>query len=119
MLNEKGQIALEAVCSELREVPDGYDQSEWGVNSKLSCSTPSCVAGYIVATMKCAQAGYERRIQKAEGEATRADHENAIRDAATETLGLKATPRLFDPQWPREWIKRAGGTTEHAVLPHI
>ena len=119
MLSEKGQIALDAVCCQLRTDPESYEQGEWGAGNEPDCDTPACVAGHIVATMKSAKAGYRRRLDELGGTATKTERDDAIRDAATETLGLKETPRLFEPQWPREWLERAGGTPEHPLIRKI
>ena len=119
MLNQKGLLALDAVCCQLEAEPASYEQGEWGADDKPSCDTPGCVAGHIVATIKSANARYKRRIAELKGTATKTDHENAIQDAATEALGLKETPRLFEPEWPCQWIEKAGGTTEHWILPDI
>ena len=119
MLSQEGQIALDAVCCQLRADPESYEQSQWGAGGKPNCDTPVCVAGHIVATIKSADAGYKRRLGELDSTATRTQQKNAIRDAATEALGLKETPRLFEPQWPREWLERAGSRPEHAMFREI
>ena len=119
MLSQEGQIALDAVCSQLRADPESYEQSQWGAGRKPNCDTPVCVAAHIVATIKSAHAGYKRRLGELDSRATRSEQSKAIRDAATEALGLNETPRLFEPQWPREWLERAGSTPEHAMFREI
>ena len=119
MLSEDGHIALDTVCGRLHDDPESYEQAAWGTGGRPDCNTPGCVAGQIVATMKSANAGYKRRIKELGRTATRTEHEDAIRDAATDALGLDRTPRLFEPEWPREWIERAGGQAEHATLRDI
>ena len=112
-------IALDAVRSRLEEKPDGYEQATWGNNEEPSCETPGCIAGHIVATVKDAQKGYRRRIQGLKDGGTTSEHEDAIRDAATEALGLDKTPRLFEPTWPIKWFEKAGYSTKDVLLPRI
>ena len=76
---------------------------------------PRAVHGHLrdwFAAHRRAGRGVERRLRALEGTATRTERGNAIRDAATETLGFKETPRLFELDWPREVPElRAQGTT--------
>ena len=119
MLNEQGHIALEAVCFALGSNPESYDQSAWGSGGKLECNSPECIAGHIVSAMTKGHAAYARKLRMIEGVPTSTDVENAIRDAATETLGLTAVPRLFEPEWPREWLEQGGGIPEHPGFREI
>ena len=119
MLDEQGCIALEAVCFQLGSNPESYEQSAWGNGCEPDCNSPECIAGHIVSTMTKGHAAYERKLRMIEGVPTSTDVENAIRDAATETLGLTAVPRLFEPEWPREWLEQAGCIPEHPEFREI
>ena len=113
MLDEQGCIALEAVCCELGSNPESYEQSAWGRGGKPDCNSPECIAGHIVYTTTKGQDAYARKLCMIEGVPTSTDVQNAIRDAATETLGLSAVPRLFEPEWPKQWLEQGGGIPEH------
>lgn len=107
--NEKAQFALDAVCCEIRADPEGYDQGSWG-NGAPDCETPGCIAGYLVATTSTGREAYERLTKgmgpdDGTGNGERGD---ALRQAATEALGLEQPPRLFEPDWPTEWLEAAG-----------
>ena len=104
--NEKALIAVDAVCCHLRNDPGSYDQGDWG-NGTPDCETPGCIAGHLVAATKIGREGYERRTRSRGADASDTQRGDAIRKAATEALGLEETPRLFEPEWPREWLNAA------------
>lgn len=102
--NETTSSALEAVCDHLQANPDTYDQAAWG-NGIPSCNTPGCIAGHVVAATKKGHEAY-RRLTSRPG-ITEDERRDAVRAAATEGLGLEKTPRLFEPEWPRNWFTTA------------
>ena len=115
MLNEQAEAALEIVEARLERDPESYDQGEWG-NTVPDCETPGCIAGHIVAGVDSARKGYERRLKRMVDRTDPTAREHAIRDAATEALGLKTAPRLFESQWPPVWIEKAGGEVHPIAL---
>lgn len=104
--NEKALSALDAVCCHLRADPGSYDQGDWG-NGTPDCETPGCVAGYLVAVTRAGREAYERLTKPLGPNASDTQRGDAVREAATEALGLDETPRLFEPDWPREWLEAA------------
>ena len=117
MLKEQTQAALEIVPARLERDPESYDQGEWG-NTEPDCKTPGCIAGHIVAGVDSARKGYQRRLKAMADPTDSRARENAIRDAATDALGLETAPRLFEPQWPAQWIEKTGGEV-HAIIFEI
>ena len=116
MLSENGRFALETVMERLAEEPDTYDQAEWGDSGLPDCDSGRCVAGHIVATVTKAGNAFDRRLRMVDGTPTRTDVQDAIRGAATECLDLDEPPRLFDPEWPREWLEVAGCIPQHPAF---
>ena len=104
--NEKALSALNAVCCHIRADPESYDQGEWG-NGAPDCETPGCIAGYLVAVTRAGREAYERRTKALGADISDSQRGDAVREAATEALGLEQTPRLFQPDWPREWLEAA------------
>ena len=115
MPNEQTQAALEIVQARLERDPESYDQGEWG-NTDPDCETPGCIAGHIVAGVDSARKGYERRLKAMADRTDPTAREDAIRDAATEALGLETAPRLFESRWPPVWIEKAGGEVHLTAL---
>ena len=115
MLNQQGRKALEIVRARIEREPESYGQCEWG-NTRPDCDTPACIAGHIIAGVETARKGYERRLAAADDPNDTEQRDDAIRDAATEALGLERAPRLFNPDWPPEWIEKAGSKVHPVAL---
>ena len=116
MLSDPGWDALETVRTRIAQKPENYEQDAWG-NTHPDCDTPGCIAGHIIARVASAREGYKRRMAEAHDPGDERVRDDAIRDAATEALGLTTAPQLFDPRWPPN--DREGRGKSHPVALEI
>ena len=108
-------LALHAVMLELRNNPDDYDQGAWG---ELDCGTACCIANKLVAMTNPGREWYEKCKERTTKETgSQIWLQETIGAAATEVLGLKKPPKLFDPYWPKEWLIKAYESQEPEAEP--
>ena len=86
--------------------PDGYDQERYGMGI-ISCNTPACIAGHIVASEPSLR---EELLLQLEGEDLSGSDGidrigSAIHTIACTALGTPAHPRVFRSAWPRNWVE--------------
>ena len=105
--------ALDAI----RQSPETYDQLTYGLGS-ISCNTPGCVAGHIIADNAELRNELKRKL---DGEDLTLDAEykigTAIHEIATKALGGFGDPLLFLSDWPVAWLKDANEANGEPDIP--
>ena len=103
-LTERQRELLTNARDAIREEPGSYDQRTYG-GAAISCQTPACVAGHIVASSRrlrtllaeqLSQIAQERKISR-DAAAAR------VEQIALEGLELFHYPPLFKASWPIAW----------------
>ena len=124
-LSKRQRSLLEQTRDSIRDTPRSYSQLTMGTGT-LSCSTPACVAGHMVASEPelrtklraalreqhllepdCDDEEYRARWnERRSADDYRYNTGTVIEDIAREGLGTPTHPALFDTEWPRAWLKQ-------------
>ena len=125
-LTKRQRTLLERARDSIRDAPRSYSQLTMGTGT-LSCSTPACVAGHMVASepelrTKLRAALREQHLLEPDSEdeeyRARWNERRAAEDyyryntatmiekIAAEALGTPTHPALFDTEWPTAWLKQ-------------
>ena len=102
MLTKRQRRLLTAALHSIEREPRSYNQNVYGIGP-VSCRSPACIAGHIVAsnlrtrTMLQIRAMYRR--------AGLSERARLVEQSAMDALELTERPTLFSSVWPKEWFE--------------
>ena len=111
-LTKRQRVLLTKARDLIVKEPEGYDQERYGMGI-ISCDTPACIAGHIVASEPALR---EELLLQLEGEDLSGPDGierigSAVHLIACTALGTPVHPQLFRSGWPIGWLK---GASTHA-----
>ena len=102
---ERQRELLTKVRTAIRKEPESYSQKVYGIGT-VSCHTPACIAGHIVASEPELQEQVKQRLKTEDLSEPDAMEEigSFIHELAWEALGAAGDGRLFHAMWPMQWL---------------
>ena len=101
---------LIATMLRIKREPKSYNQESFG-QGILSCDSPACIAGHIVAADAASLAKVQELLPTCQSYTQKAQ---TIARLAETALKIPEMPKLFGARWRRDWFDKAEVTVPDA-----